>query len=189
MLKVKEKWSGLSEFLDEGKCVAIFDAGPQDLIFNDGTQYSLYKGDSAEPAASVYPTGSAQIQCIIDWRYEIVADKSSADLTRGFKDLETYYKSAGKEVVAHSETPMNGTNDAIIVCSRRQYKVNCSKKLVVFRAAKLYEANHSVASINSGLFGTRAFFDNYIALSERVFITLLALGLLWNRGNHTVPNE
>ena len=67
----------------------------------------------------VLPKGSAKIACIVDYHYEVVANEASADIIICSNGGETtYYKEGELEVVAHSETTLDGSSE-VIVCNKK----------------------------------------------------------------------
>ena len=113
---------------------------------------------------------------VVDFHHEVVANEASADKMIYSNGGETtYYKEGELEIVAHSETPLDGSS-GIIVCNKKNYKVIRSKTRLGFSVAEIYDDDHSIAIIKSNLFGTgkKSIFKNDLPLSDRVFITHLA---------------
>lgn len=177
MLKVKDKLLlPISDYFEDRQYVASYDGGPCTLIFANGKEFSVSFWTPDWVEKPVLPKGSAKIACIVDYHYEVVANEASADKIIYSNGGETtYYKEGELEVVAHSETPLDGSS-GIIVCNKKNYKVIRSKTRLGFSVAEIYDDDHSIAIIKSNLFGTgkKSIFKNDLPLSDRVFITHLA---------------
>ena len=174
MLKIKHRLlSPRSDYFEDGQYVASYDGGPCNLVFANGKTYSFSIWTPEWVENLVFPKGSANIACIIDYHYKVVSNEASADMICYDSSGEpTYYKEGELEVVAHSETPFD-SNSGVIVCNKKKYKV-IRKSSLNFFSAELYENDHSIASIKSKLFSTESIFKNDLPLSDRVFITILS---------------
>jgi hypothetical protein len=175
MLKVKDKLlSPLKEYFEDGQFVASFDGGPGTLIFANGKEFSFSLWSPEWVEKPVLPKGSAKIACIVDFHHEVVANEASADKIIYSNGSETtYYKEGELEVVAHSETPLDGSS-GIIVCNKNNYKVIRSKTRLGFSVSEIYDDDHSIAIIKDKLVGAKSIFKNDLPLSDRVFITHLS---------------
>ena len=182
MLIIKHKLlSPRADYFEDEQYVASYDGGSSNLVFANGKEYSISFGSRELVENLVFPKGSANIACIIDYHWEVVTNEALADKTRWTYSGETiYYKIGELEVVAHSETPLN-SNSGVIVCNKKKCKV-----IRKFFSAELYENDHSIASIKSEIFSEESIFKIDLPLSDRVFITVLTAFVGRNRMSENV---
>ena len=178
MLRIKHRViSSRDDYFDDGQYVATYDGGPCTLLFANGKEYefSLWSEELIENR--IYPEGEANIACIIDFNYETVSDRASADrIDHDGRGEVTYYKEGKTTIVAHAETPIDSNSKWVIVCNKKKYDVIYSTKYWS-TLAQISENGKLIGSNSTtGLFfsQTRSRFIKDIPLSERVFISLLA---------------
>lgn len=159
-------------FFEKGKYIAEYNTVHQSLFFDNENMYSFSEFDPEWVKDRFFPRGSAYISYIVDNKSIVFTDEGPDSIIYySFNGETTYIKKDELEIVAHSERRFEG-NSEIIICNKREYRVVRTNKFLS-GVAKLYEHDHLIATITTGLFRQKSIFRNDMPLKERVFISLL----------------
>ena len=177
ILRVRERLT-CTQFHSQGQLIASQDDMNGNLYFSDGKEYIVSGGYGGLLETQVYAKDSCRIVAILDWHYEEVQASSRWSLSRsGDNGTLKYYKSMKTTVPAHSETPLDGVNEKVIVCNNCVYQTRRKRMLFSF------ERRFSNAYVfvwrmkRSHIPGCSRFeSESDLTLTEQVFLAALSMG-------------
>jgi hypothetical protein len=175
ILRIRSNLALNTRYYSDGELIATYYGGPGTIYFADDKQYSVDCSYLKWVETQVYPKDACKISAFYDYHYVEVLPGVRSDMSfYGFDGTQKHYKSQGTTVPAHSESPTDGVNERVIVCSDRVYKTQF-RKAFFGSERMLFRNNDFVGRLKQSNFHGFARFEFAadLTLTEQVFLAFL----------------